>query len=363
MLRVFLLTIVAWCLHGVSAEAQTVPELEGPRNAYQEALGKIRSSRDEQTAQVDNDYFQRLEGLRKLLATTGNTEGSAAVQAEGDRVTKGTETPEAERRKMTGLLLALRIGYEKARAPAFLASAKQELEAHTAWANGLAQLEVRLAAQGLADRVGVVKAERSRAEQAKAAAAASVASAAALIPGDKAASPTNSGSVGVQPSVPALAPAGEQAGYVEQMNALAKGKSGSPLTLKDEKVATEKTFKPPVDILVEAMTDSTNLRLSYAADQLIFNWELNRKQLRIDGGPAHGKHTKGAGLIPTNEFVTVRWTVTPEKQSVFVNGELRFEHEGDYSKIDKPIKVYSAHGSVVTLRSIKVKQLSEASAQ
>lgn len=146
--------------------------------------------------------------------------------------------------------------------------------------------------------------------------------------------------------------------FVEHISARIDGGQGSPAKLKKNGVITTKaTFKPPVEILVEAKTDSTNLRLGYAADQLIFNWEKDRNQLRVDGGPANGKHKFGAGLIPVKQYVTVRWLVTPKKQSVFVDGQLRFEHEGDYSQLDKPLSVYSAAGAEVTVKSIKVKQL------
>jgi hypothetical protein len=40
-----------------------------------------------------------------------------------------------------------------------------------------------------------------------------------------------------------------------------------------------------------------------------------------------------------------------------VDGQLRFEHEGDYSKIDNPVSVFPAEGSEVTVKTIKVKQL------
>src|SRR4051812_4206693 len=75
-------------------------------------------------------------------------------------------------------------------------------------------------------------------------------------------------------------------GFVEQITALTNGRSGSPMKLKKGDAATTKaTFKPPVEIVIEAKTDSTNLRMSYAADQVIFNWEGMRSQLRVDGGP------------------------------------------------------------------------------
>jgi len=146
--------------------------------------------------------------------------------------------------------------------------------------------------------------------------------------------------------------------YVEHITARTDGGQTYPVKLKKDGILTTKaSFKPPVDIIVEAKTDSTNIRLSYAADQLIFNWEVDKNQLRVDGGPANGQHKFGAGLIPTKQYVTIRWLVLPTKQSVFVNGQLRFEHIGDYSSLDKPLSIFSSHGSEVMVRSIKVKQL------
>src|ERR1700677_2798395 len=72
-----------------------------------------------------------------------------------------------------------------------------------------------------------------------------------------------------------------------------------PTVLKGSaRLSTPQSFRPPVEITVLAKTDSTNLRLAYAADQVIFNWELNQAQLRIDGGPADGLHKYGVGHIP-----------------------------------------------------------------
>ena len=120
---------------------------------------------------------------------------------------------------------------------------------------------------------------------------------------------------------------------------------------------TPKLYQPPVEITVIAKTDSTNLRLGYAADQIIFYWELDRWQLRVDGGPADGLHKRGAGHIPAGKFVTIRWVVTPTHQAIYADGELRFEHDGDYSHINRNVTVFPAEGSVVTLKSINVKQL------
>lgn len=145
-------------------------------------------------------------------------------------------------------------------------------------------------------------------------------------------------------------------GFTEHMTALVE-RGGSPRKLKKNESATTKaTFKPPVEIIIEAKTDSHDLRISYAATSVIFNWENNRSELRVDGGPANGIHKPGAGIIPSNRYVTIRWVVTPKGQTIYVDGQLRYEHAGDYSKIDNAISVFP-YKSEVTVKTIKVKQL------
>ena len=129
----------------------------------------------------------------------------------------------------------------------------------------------------------------------------------------------------------------------------------------DTHLNTPQSFQPPVEITVVAKTDSTDLRLAYAADQIIFNWELNKSQLRVDGGPANGLHKDGAGRIPVGKYVTVRWVVTTTHQAIYVDGRLRFEHDGDYSQINRPVSVFPAAGSTVTVKSITVKHIPDSS--
>jgi hypothetical protein len=143
----------------------------------------------------------------------------------------------------------------------------------------------------------------------------------------------------------------------EHITALVAKGRGSPVVLeKQDSITTRATFKPPVQITIVAKTDTTNLRMGYAANQVIFNWEVNKQEFRVDGGPAGGKHKMGAGVVPTNKYVTIKWIVTPKKQSIYVDDQLRYEHEGDYSRIDNPVSVF-CNKSKVTVRTIKVKQL------
>jgi hypothetical protein len=131
--------------------------------------------------------------------------------------------------------------------------------------------------------------------------------------------------------------------------------SSNGVVLKgSDKLVSPDSFHPPVEITIVAKTDSTNLRIGYAADQVIFNWEANNDQLRVDGGPAGNQQVDGAGRVPKDRFVMIKWLVTPEHQAVYVDGRLRFEHCGNYSEIEKPISIFPASGSVVTVKSIAI---------
>jgi len=123
-----------------------------------------------------------------------------------------------------------------------------------------------------------------------------------------------------------------------------------------DKLVSPDTFRPPVEITIVAKTDSNNLRMGYAADQVIFNWEENPDQLRVDGGPAGSRQVDYTGRVPKDKFVTVKWLVTPQHQSIYVDGRLRFENCGNYTEINKPISIFPALGSVVTVKSITITQ-------
>ncbi len=144
-----------------------------------------------------------------------------------------------------------------------------------------------------------------------------------------------------------------------QINALPLNSDGSfsahdGLTIAgDEKLVLPRLFHPPVEFNIVAQTDSTNLRLGYAADQVIFNWEVDPTQLRIDGGPAAGQQKDGAGSIPASRDVNIRWVVKPDQQQIYVDGQLRFEHKGDYSKLRRPLSIFT-YQAIVTVKSITI---------
>jgi hypothetical protein len=77
----------------------------------------------------------------------------------------------------------------------------------------------------------------------------------------------------------------------------------------------------------------------------------------VDGGPANGQHQFGKGHIPVNKYVTVKWLVSNTNQSIYVDGQLRFQHTGDYSQINRRAAVFAAVGSTVTVKSFDVRRV------
>lgn len=127
----------------------------------------------------------------------------------------------------------------------------------------------------------------------------------------------------------------------------------------NHRLSSPQALRPPVEITLVAKTDSTNIRMAYAADQIIFNWEMDPDQLRVDGGPADGLHKRGAGHVPVGKYVTIKWLVSPTNQAIYVDGNLRFEHDGDYSQINRRVTVFPANGSTVTVKSFKVERVAK----
>ena len=127
---------------------------------------------------------------------------------------------------------------------------------------------------------------------------------------------------------------------------------GSIVLQDNERITTADTYAPPVRFTIVAQTDSTNLRLAYAADQIIFNWEENPDQLRIDGGPAGSRQKDGAGTIPVNQWVTVQLTVMPKSMAIAVDGKKRYGIRADFSQVNQALSIFPSNGSVIKIKSV-----------
>jgi len=129
------------------------------------------------------------------------------------------------------------------------------------------------------------------------------------------------------------------------------------IVVKNQRTTSADSYSVPLEIEYVCMTDFSNIRLVYACKQLIFNWEVNRNELRIDGGPAGGQHRPGAGAVPIGRFVTIRQRVEEDKMSVFVDDKPRASWKADFSAVNSRISVFTGFGSTVTIKSVKIREL------
>jgi hypothetical protein len=113
--------------------------------------------------------------------------------------------------------------------------------------------------------------------------------------------------------------------------------------------------RAPFAFRVIGKTDSTNLRMHFHKGELIFNWECSVHELRVHDpatGEQHGLMDKG--FITTNEWHDIVWEIALDRMRVLVDGEVRFEGEGDYSGIESAPSVGPCFGSTVTVREFSV---------
>ena len=138
------------------------------------------------------------------------------------------------------------------------------------------------------------------------------------------------------------------------MTGVRQSRDGLAIVVNPNELATPGNYRPPIEIEYVLKTDS-QVRIGYAASQIIFNWELDNSELRVDSGPVASQHRPGAGAIPKNELVRIRQVVRPKEMIFYVNGKERARWSGDFSRINDPIRI-KAHGSILQIQGIYVRK-------
>jgi hypothetical protein len=117
------------------------------------------------------------------------------------------------------------------------------------------------------------------------------------------------------------------------------------------KASTPETLHVPVRIDVLAKTDDNNLRLRFAKGELIFNWELNRRELRHHD-PATGAQRAfpDQGFIQPKRWARITWVIEPGRSVVFVDGKQRAVVPGDYRDVEGAAGI-TAVDSTVTVKA------------
>jgi hypothetical protein len=117
--------------------------------------------------------------------------------------------------------------------------------------------------------------------------------------------------------------------------------------------------RAPFTFRVVGKTDTTNLRMHWHRGELIFNWECNVRELRVhDPATAKQNGLEGKGFITTNEWHEVVWEIGLTHMRVIVDGDVRFECDGDYSGIESAPSVGPCFGSHVGVREFSITPLS-----
>ncbi len=126
------------------------------------------------------------------------------------------------------------------------------------------------------------------------------------------------------------------------------------------RLLTKKEHAPPFALRVKAKTDARNLRLFYSKGCVIFNWEANENQLRLndpENGGGFGIGVDGKGKIEAGKYHDIVWEMYPDGMRVLVNGKERGRLVGRYEKLEAPVGIGPAFGSVITMESFRVEPL------
>ena len=117
-------------------------------------------------------------------------------------------------------------------------------------------------------------------------------------------------------------------------------------------------YRAPFAFRVVGKTDTTNLRMHWHRGELIFNWEVNVRELRVHD-PATGEHhgLKDKGFIATNEWHDITWEISLDRMRVIVDGEVRYDGAGDYSGIESAPSVGPCFGSKIAVREFSITPL------
>ncbi len=120
---------------------------------------------------------------------------------------------------------------------------------------------------------------------------------------------------------------------------------------------TSQVFRAPFTLKTVARTDSTNLRLYWHMGEVIFNWECSIRQLRVhDPGTGKQRGIEDAGFITADQWHEIVWDIKPGSMRLLVDGELRYERDGEYRSIEAPLAIGPCFGSTVTVKSFVVEQ-------
>ncbi len=131
-------------------------------------------------------------------------------------------------------------------------------------------------------------------------------------------------------------------------------------------VGTKQSYSGDVDITVVARTNNRNIRLhAFNGASIIFNWELRPDELRVTR--PNGTIRMESGTLATakvqrlaaDTWYTLRWLITQNGMSIYVDGQVVFEEKMPYDLSNAaPIRIRTVSKSIVDVKSVVVTPLS-----
>jgi hypothetical protein len=113
--------------------------------------------------------------------------------------------------------------------------------------------------------------------------------------------------------------------------------------------------RPPFVFRVVGKTDSTNLRMHFHRGELIFNWEMSVRELRVhDPATAEQHSLKDKGFLSTTDWHEILWEIKLDRMRVIVDGEVRYDGAGNYAGIESAPSVGPCFGSTVSVREFRI---------
>lgn len=130
---------------------------------------------------------------------------------------------------------------------------------------------------------------------------------------------------------------------------------------KEGILPTKAEFTGPVEITLVARTERENIRLyAHRGAGVIFNWEVNPKQLRVTRPDGTTKYESGslatAAVTPLepNTWYTIRWQLTAQGMRVSVDDKVVFAEQKSYD-LSTPTRIAIKSGkSLVDVKDFSV---------
>lgn len=119
-------------------------------------------------------------------------------------------------------------------------------------------------------------------------------------------------------------------------------------------------LEPPYAVHAVCRTTDTNVRFTLLDGEIIFNWECNPADLRLDLPIRTRKNGVADGSIGRNRPATIEIQVFRHSIGIFVDGRLRHVAKGDLDGIRSTVGLYTRAGSTVYVREFSIRKLEDA---